>query len=64
MEMCGLVVKKKQKKRRYGEKQTKTYSKLWREKNPKVNTIKGVFVTDDGKEEDGYWLIQEIYTFP
>ena len=51
---------KRRNKRRNGEKQTKLYSSLWRDKNPKVNTIIGVFVTDDGKKDDGYWLIQEI----
>ena len=55
--------KNKQKKRIKGEKQTKLYSSLWRKRNPKVNTIIGVFVTDDGKKDDGYWLIQEIILY-
>lgn len=52
--------KKKQKKRRWGEKQTEKYTNLWHEKNPEVKNIKGIFVTDDGPKDEGYWLIQEI----
>ena len=56
--------KKKQMKRRSGEEQTKKYTNLWHEKNPEVKTIKGVFVTDDGAKDEGYWLIQEIVHIP